>query len=64
MTGTMSRGVRHFLLGGLLVAAQMLCGNAPAADAPDVFAHPLTPAWPRRETAGRRARPAWPLRAA
>jgi len=44
MIRTMSRGMRRLLLSGLLLAAQLLCGNARAADALDVFAHPLTPA--------------------
>ena len=44
MTRTMTGTVRCFLLGGLLLAAQLLCGSARAADEQGVFAHPLNPA--------------------
>ncbi len=44
MTRGMTGAMRRFLLGGLLLAAQLLCTSARAADEQGVFAHPLSPA--------------------
>ena len=44
MTRAMTGAMGRFLLSGLLLAAQLLCTSARAADEQGVFAHPLNPA--------------------